>query len=491
MFMSDDKLPAFYGEDQESLQVLLQDEFLTTETLDFSRLLPDAVTLSGSFDFREVPEATVARLWDVLPLSILIVNRPGVITYVNRFCANLLGKSQEWIDRPFTAIFPNRVDTDKIARLLETVYSDRRPVMVECSLEPDGRRIWTRIHLRSLRFRNERLVLVFLEDLTAEKTGLFLTEKYKRLVQVFPIGIAEFALASPVPIRGRLEGLLKGVAEASLIGGNHEFALMSGFAEIQEAKGVRLGRIFSFRGPSLNMFRAWIKGGCQIASLETKEFSSSGSVTYYADTVVGNVEGGILVGVWMMRNDITQRRLVEETLREKSDQLAQYSRTLEAQVKERTRYLEQSQRRLEDYATKLEGANEALRMLIDGVEQQKKDREKKLRDSLKYSAKPLLDQLLTQPLSERAQSIVHSLITNLDTIAASLGTERVQNWELLTLREIRICEMIASGLTSKEIAEVMGVSPQTIFSHRTHIRRKLGLCGSDDDLASKLRNPNP
>ncbi len=37
---------------------------------------------------------------------------------------------------------------------------------------------------------------------------------------------------------------------------------------------------------------------------------------------------------------------------------------------------------------------------------------------------------------------------------------------LLTLRELRICEMINSGLVSKEIAKVLGVFSHTIFLHR-------------------------
>lgn len=483
--MGEFKPPTFYGEDQESPHLLLQDE-----SFDLERFLPEAVIPPGSFDLRDITQTSVSRLWESLPLSILLVNEQGLITYLNAYCANLLGKSRNWVDQPFTEVFSDRIDAGKISRLLDAVCRGRQPVVVEGSLEPDGKRIWTRIHLRSLRFKNEQLVLIFLENLTAEKTGLMLTEKYQRLVQVFPIGIAEFALPSPTPVASRAEILLKSVAEATLIGGNHEFALMSGFPGIQEAKGVRLSELFASQGSSPEVFRLWIRDGFPLRSFETKETSPSGSAAYFADTVVGNVEGTMLVGIWAMRSNITQQKLAEQALRQKSDELVEYSRTLESQVRERTRYLEESQRSLEEYARKLEGANEALRMLIDGVEQQKKEREQELRDSLRRGTRPLLEQLLTQPLTERAQSIVHSLMASLDAVTASLGANRVQNWELLTLREIRICEMIASGLTSKEIAEIMGVSPQTIFSHRTHIRRKLGLSGTDDDLASKLRNPN-
>lgn len=488
--MSEDGLPAFYGEDKEGWQLLLpRDEFLSTETLDLDQLFPESITASGSFDLQGVTEHTLARLWDVLPLSILLVNHAGTITYVNQFGLGLLGKKQALLGEPFAAIFPERVNALKISELLQAVRSYRRPILAEGTLEPAGRRIWARVHLRSLRFKGERLVIVFLEDLTAEKTGFLLTHKYKKLVQVFPVGIAEFALATPMPAKSSVDQVMRAIGEAKLIGGNHEFAAMNGFSRIQEARGVALSKVFPFEGPHADLYRTWISDGFPLRSFETKELSPSGSREYFENTVVGNAESRRLVGIWAMRRNITERKTAEEALREKSEQLAEYSQSLESVVRDRTRHLEESQRSLEDYARKLEAANEALRVLIDGVERQKKDREKKLLDNLKFVAKPLLDQLRTQQLSERTLAIVNSLQANLEKVASSLGSDRVRNWELLTLREIRICEMIASGLSSKEIAEIMCVAPQTIFFHRTNIRKKLGLSGTDDDLASRLRNP--
>jgi DNA-binding CsgD family transcriptional regulator len=47
--------------------------------------------------------------------------------------------------------------------------------------------------------------------------------------------------------------------------------------------------------------------------------------------------------------------------------------------------------------------------------------------------------------------------------------------------------MIRNGLTSKEIAQMRGVSPATVSRHRERIRRKLGLTGSDTNLAGYLQ----
>jgi DNA-binding NarL/FixJ family response regulator len=48
----------------------------------------------------------------------------------------------------------------------------------------------------------------------------------------------------------------------------------------------------------------------------------------------------------------------------------------------------------------------------------------------------------------------------------------------LTAMERRIMKMVGENKSSKEIAEVLGISPRTVGTHRTNISTKLGLQGS-------------
>jgi DNA-binding NarL/FixJ family response regulator len=50
--------------------------------------------------------------------------------------------------------------------------------------------------------------------------------------------------------------------------------------------------------------------------------------------------------------------------------------------------------------------------------------------------------------------------------------------EVLTKREREIVSLVASGMTSKEIAEQLFLSLRTVDNHRTHICNKLSLTGS-------------
>ena len=56
----------------------------------------------------------------------------------------------------------------------------------------------------------------------------------------------------------------------------------------------------------------------------------------------------------------------------------------------------------------------------------------------------------------------------------------------LTPREMEICTMIESGLTSKEIPEQLNISCQTIDNHRKSIRKKLDITNKNINLSSYL-----
>ncbi len=60
--------------------------------------------------------------------------------------------------------------------------------------------------------------------------------------------------------------------------------------------------------------------------------------------------------------------------------------------------------------------------------------------------------------------------------------------EDLTPAELRILKLIAENKTSKDIAEVLSISPKTVENHRTNIAAKLHLRGSHSLLKYALEN---
>ena len=57
---------------------------------------------------------------------------------------------------------------------------------------------------------------------------------------------------------------------------------------------------------------------------------------------------------------------------------------------------------------------------------------------------------------------------------------------LLTPQEIEVANMVRSGRTSKEIADVLGISVSGVDFHRKRLRQKLGLTNSPKNLRSYL-----
>jgi len=51
----------------------------------------------------------------------------------------------------------------------------------------------------------------------------------------------------------------------------------------------------------------------------------------------------------------------------------------------------------------------------------------------------------------------------------------VDSYELLTMREREILQLLAEGKTNKEVAAELNISPYTVETHRGHILEKLGL----------------
>ena len=77
---------------------------------------------------------------------------------------------------------------------------------------------------------------------------------------------------------------------------------------------------------------------------------------------------------------------------------------------------------------------------------------------------------------------------NLREITVGFGLELSRKMHRLTQKEIELCSMIKQGLTSKEIGAMLNISPRTVETHRTHIRKKLGITGPEVNMTTYLKS---
>jgi DNA-binding CsgD family transcriptional regulator len=134
----------------------------------------------------------------------------------------------------------------------------------------------------------------------------------------------------------------------------------------------------------------------------------------------------------------------------------------------------------------LQEANTALKTLMGRIEEEKREIYKQIQDNVEKVLLPILHEL-TWAVPGPKKKYVEILRANLEDITAPFISRISQKYRSLTPTEIQICNLIKSGLKTKEIAEMRNISPATISRHRERIRRKLGIAGKDVNLVTHLQ----
>jgi DNA-binding CsgD family transcriptional regulator len=135
----------------------------------------------------------------------------------------------------------------------------------------------------------------------------------------------------------------------------------------------------------------------------------------------------------------------------------------------------------------LQEANAALRAVLARIEEEKQEIYMNIQANVDRILMPILHAMaLDLPQTKRKYAEI--LKTNLEEITSPFVSHLSKPYLSLTPTEINICNMIRSGLRTKEIAEMRGVSAATINRHREHIRRKLKITNSDVNLMTYLQS---
>ncbi len=131
-------------------------------------------------------------------------------------------------------------------------------------------------------------------------------------------------------------------------------------------------------------------------------------------------------------------------------------------------------------------ANAALKAVLARIEEEKVKIRSDIQANVEKVLMPVIYALLTEVPAPQKR-YVELLRDNLMDIAAPFINQLTTRYRALTPTEIGICNMIRTGLRSKEIARMRGVSTATVSRHRERIRHKLGLANSDVNLTTFLQ----
>ena len=136
--------------------------------------------------------------------------------------------------------------------------------------------------------------------------------------------------------------------------------------------------------------------------------------------------------------------------------------------------------------TKAEEMNVTLRNVMKAIDKEKEELELGISQKIITTIIPSIQKLASEDNNEIRHMYLNILRDQLAGITKSSGTISNSDMAKLTKSEIHVCQMIQSGSSSKDIAETMSISFETVQTHRKNIRKKLGISGKDVNLFTYL-----
>jgi len=148
------------------------------------------------------------------------------------------------------------------------------------------------------------------------------------------------------------------------------------------------------------------------------------------------------------------------------------------------------QKSMEEYLKhekiKAEEMNVTLRNVLKAIDKEKEELELLISQKVITHIIPSVQKLAAEENTEIRQMYMNILRDQLSGLTKSTGSMSNEDIMKLTKSEIQVCQMIQSGSSSKDIADAMNISFETVQTHRKNIRKKLGLSGKDVNLFAYL-----
>lgn len=183
---------------------------------------------------------------------------------------------------------------------------------------------------------------------------------------------------------------------------------------------------------------------------------------------------------------------LESIVDERTKELFTVNKLLQQEITERKqteKALIANKRALNQKSTNSEEANNALKILLQKSAQEKKDFEMQVSENLMHLVEPYLAKLSRSGLTEKQQKLAKLISINLENVLSPVVRCAVAQNIKFSPVETQVVTFIRQGNSSKEIADIMCISPRTVDVHRRNIRKKIGLVNKKITLQTLLSSP--
>ena len=181
---------------------------------------------------------------------------------------------------------------------------------------------------------------------------------------------------------------------------------------------------------------------------------------------------GKFKGSFAIITDISKHKKEQKVLEQ-----AHYK--LEERVAQRTQELEEKTIRLEE-------ANTALRVLLKKREEDKTILEERMLLNIRELVLPYIEKLQDYDYTSRQKTCLDIVESTLNDIVSPFLHRISLKYLKLTPSEIQVANLVKYGNSTKEIADILNLSNQTIEFYRKNIRKKMGITNKSVNLRTYL-----
>jgi PAS domain S-box-containing protein len=312
-------------------------------------------------------------------------------------------------------------------------------------IRKDGTVRWVEVFSSRIEYRGEPAVQAVLVDITERK----------RVEET----LREQTIRNELILQTAMDGFFIIDVEGKIIKANYGASVISGYSQ-EEMVGMNIRDIEALESPqetTEHIERLMREGSDRF---ETKHRRKDGQIID-VEVGVNFVEATEERFIFCFFHDISERKRAAQALLEREKEL---------QIK----------------TSSLEEVNTALRVLLKRREHDKTELEEKVLFNTKELVMPYVEKLKRSGLDERQEAFVSILESNLNDIVSPFSSRLSSRYLNFTPAEMQVANLVRYGKSSKEIAEFLNVSTQTIDSHRKNIRTKMGLRKKRANLRTHL-----
>ena len=127
-----------------------------------------------------------------------------------------------------------------------------------------------------------------------------------------------------------------------------------------------------------------------------------------------------------------------------------------------------------------------MRVLLEQREKDKRELEENVLNNVQKALLPYVEKVKNARSAPDRYIFLDILESGIKNIVSPFYRNMTLGQFNLTPREIEIASLVKEGKSTKEIAQLLALSPRTIDLHRLNIREKLGLKSKKANLRSVL-----